>query len=263
MVALTLSSPISPTANGTTACAWDSIVPLAPMWEQFKRVIKPRGAIVLFGSQPFTSVLITSNLQWFKYSLVWEKTVSANFFNAKNKPLVKHEDICIFSEGTTANGSERNMIYNPQGLVQVDKEWHRPRKYGSAHKFDRESHSLTRTIEFSGYPGSILKYSNANNESVHPTQKPVNLLAYLIRTYTNPGETVLDCCFGSGTTGVACMETGRNFVGVEKDSHYFALGKQRIEDAHRAVQGLPKELRGKDSDIADMPLFAEVVDIGD
>ena len=243
---------------GTTACAWDSVIPFESMWEQLKRVIKPRGAIVLFGSQPFTSALIMSNAEWFKYSLIWKKTVAANFFNAKNKPLCLHEDISIFSNGTTANGSDILMTYNPQGLKRTNHLWKRPKKYPTEHNFVRESHKLERVIEFSGYPGSILEYANGNNNSVHPTQKPVDLLAYLIRTYTNEGETVLDFTMGSGSTGVAAMQTGRKFIGIELKEDYFNIAVRRITDARRAAEGLPKQIVGNVADYADSPLFEAV-----
>ena len=220
---------------GTTACKWDSVIPLDAMWRELKRVVKPRGAVVLFAAQPFTTTLIASDLERFKYTLVWRKTVAANFFNAKNKPLCLHEDICIFSDGTTANRSERRMTYNPQGLVKADIVWKRPRKYPTEHNFTRPSHALERIIEFSGYPGSVLEYANGNNGNLHPTQKPVELLRYLVRTYTNAGETVLDFTMGSGTCGVACVMEGRNFIGVELDAGYFDIAKRRIEQVQPAL----------------------------
>jgi site-specific DNA-methyltransferase (adenine-specific) len=197
---------------GTTACSWDVIIPFEPMWKEFKRIIKPRGAIVLTASQPFTTLLISSNIAMFKYTMVWEKTVAANFFNAKNKPLAFHEDICIFSFGTTANRSPNLMNYFPQGLKKTDTRWTRPQKYFSEHRFARDSNKLDRVIEYSGYPGSIIKFSNGNNESIHPTQKPVALFAYLIRTYTRPGELVFDPCCGSGTTALAARNEGRRYI---------------------------------------------------
>lgn len=216
---------------GTTACKWDAVIPFAPMWAQIKRILKPRGVFVTTASQPFTTALIASNMDWFKYCCVWEKTLAANFMNAKNKPLALHEDIVVFSGGTTANGSPNRMTYNPQGIKRINQLWKRPRKYPSEHNFVRESHQLERIIEFGGYPGSIIGFANGNNESDHPTQKPVALYEYLVLTYTNPGATVLDFCFGSCTTGLACVKTGRNFIGIEKEPQYYEIGQRRVKEA--------------------------------
>lgn len=218
---------------GTTACKWDSVIPFEPLWEQYKRVIKGPGAIVLTASQPFTSALIMSNLDWFKYQWVWEKDKGNNFMHAKNMPIKFHEDVCVFSSGTTvhASQSKNRMPYNPQGLVKVDKKWSRPKHYENGHNLSRESHKLDRVIEFENYPRSIIKFSNSDNRErgLHPTQKPVALMEYLIRTYTNEGDTVLDNTMGSGTTGVACINTGRRFIGMERDPGYFKTAKQRIQ----------------------------------
>ena len=225
---------------GTTACKWDSVIPFEPLWAEYKRIIKKNGAIVLFGSQPFTTKLISSNLDDFKYQWVWEKSKGSNFTHAKNMPIKLHEDICVFSEGKIGHEvqlGERRMVYNPQGLVKVDKEWSRPKKYDSEHALDRPSHSLDRVIEFENYPRSILKFGNSDNRErgSHPTQKPVALCEYLIKTYTNEGEWVLDNCMGSGTTGVAAVNTGRNFIGIEQEPKYFEIAKSRIQQAEQAV----------------------------
>jgi site-specific DNA-methyltransferase (adenine-specific) len=145
------------------------------------------------------------------------------------------------------------MTYNPQGLKKVDKLWKRPHHYDSEHRYRRPSNRLDRVLEFAGYPQTVIDFSNPNNGTVHPTQKPVDLMAYLIRTYTDPGETVLDFTMGSGSTGVACAETGRNFVGIEMDAGYFATAHDRIESAYREAQGLPRQ--GKPTDTLDLPLF--------
>lgn len=218
---------------GTTACKWDSVIPLAPMWAELKRVIKPRGAIVLFAAQPFTSALVMSNAEWFKYAWVWEKSLYGDVMNAKNKPMRKHEDVCIFSDGTTANGSERRMTYNPQGLKRLGRFMrNRYRLDGQAtFKPRRPSHGVGWYQEFTGYPDSILRFDNPQHNSPHPTAKPVDLLAYLIRTYTNEGETVLDFTMGSGSTGVAAIREGRRFIGIELDAGYFDIAKRRIGEA--------------------------------
>ena len=219
---------------GTTACKWDSIIPLAPMWEQLKRVIKPNGSIVMTASQPFTTVLIASNIAEFKYSWVWEKSKGCNFTHAKNMPIKFHEDVCVFSQAPIGHFSqlgEKRMIYNPQGLVKVDKKWTRPRKYSTEHGLTRDSHKLSRVIEFEGYPKSTIRFGNSDNRErgLHPTQKPVALMEYLIKTYTNEGETVLDFTMGSGTTGVAAVQMGRKFIGIEREPKYFDIACRRIE----------------------------------
>ena len=211
---------------GTTACAWDSVIPFAPLWAQYERLCK--GAVVLTASQPFTTALAASNLHWFKYEWIWEKSSAGDCMNAKNKPMKKHENLLVFSQGTTANGSPRRMLYNPQGLAPASKK-RSGTDYGitgGTFKIPRPSHKpYTQTL--TGYPTSILKFNN-DAEKLHPTQKPVALMEYLIRTYTNEGDTVLDNCMGSGTTGIACLNTGRDFIGMEKDPEYFALAQKRI-----------------------------------
>ena len=219
---------------GTTNCRWDSIIPLEPMWSHLKRVIKPNGAIVLTASQPFTTTLISSNMGMFKYCWVWEKTKPSDHLNAKNKPLKSHEDVVVFSSGTTANRSKKRMVYNPQGLVYQPGRKQRnatiSSKKGGVIGF-RPSHVPSYNFEYVNYPRSILKIANPNNKTIHPTQKPVALMEYLIKTYTNEGETVLDFCMGSGTTGKACKNLNRNFIGIEKDPEYFKIAKDRLDQA--------------------------------
>jgi len=199
---------------GTTQCKWDSVIPLKPMWEHLKRVTKPSAAIVMTASQPFTTNLIHSNMIMFKYSWVWEKSKPTGFINAKNAPLKKHEDVIVFSSGTTANRSNRRMEYNPQGLLSggkfvksknddLDVWGKRPSRNNSGY-----------VQEFTNYPTSILKFSSEGN-TIHPTQKPVALMEYLIKTYTNEGENVLDFTCGSGSTLVAANNLGRNGIGID------------------------------------------------
>lgn len=205
---------------GTTACAWDSVIPLAPMWEQLKRVIKPRGAIVLFAAQPFTSALVMSNPQWFRYSWVWEKQQPTGFLDAKRKPLRAHEDIVVFSSGQST--------YNPQGTIEVSAENGRVNKSGSCYGSIKRG-DFSQTV--GNFPRTVLHFDKVSCGQVHPTQKPLDLLAYLVRTYTNAGDTVLDFTMGSGTTGVACRMEGRNFIGIELDPHYYAIAERRIANA--------------------------------
>ena len=221
---------------GTTACKWDTVIPLAPLWEQYKRLIKPNGAIVLTASQPFTSALVMSNLDWFKYCWVWEKSRPGDIFNANNTPLKSHDDLCVFSSGVTANGSDRKMPYFPQGVGAGGVRTNNPDEKEYAFKGARPSHKANHVTHGSGYPRSILTIPNPNKGSVHPTQKPVALIEYLIRTYTNAGETVLDNCMGSGTTGVACINTGRRFIGIEKDAGYFNIAADRIAAVREGLE---------------------------
>ena len=210
---------------GTTACKWDSVIPFEPMWKELKRIAKPKAAICLFGSQPFTTMLIASNVDQFKYCWVWQKSKGAGFLNAKNAPIKIHEDIAVFSDGTTANCSPMQMTYIPQGLRPV----HRIRKnYNAGTVGFRPSRETDYTQSEEGYPTTVLHYSN-DGDALHPTQKPISLLRYLIRTYTLENETVCDFTMGSGSTGVACELENRNFIGIEKDAEYFKIATNRIE----------------------------------
>lgn len=207
---------------GTTACKWDSIIPFDKLWEQYERITKDNGAIVLFGSEPFSSQLRMSNLKMYRYDWIWQKTVASNFALSKKQPQKKHENIMVFYK--------KQPTYNPQmekGKVYIDKRSNGTRNVvvGAESNFKRQPIKNEGTR----YPSSIQKFSNGNNKNVHPTQKPVALLEYLIKTYTNKGETVLDNCMGSGSTGVACVNTNRNFIGIELDENYFNIAKERIK----------------------------------
>jgi site-specific DNA-methyltransferase (adenine-specific) len=202
---------------GTTACKWDVIIPLDKMWAQIKRLCK--GAFVTTASQPFTTVLIGSNMKWFRYEWVWDKKKPAGFQIAKYRPMMQHENIVVFSKETPTY----NPIMTPRPTVK-----RRGSFSASPSSHIKYDDGLDRTyIEW--YPKSILEFTNANqNDRYHPTQKPVALYEYLIKTYTNPGDTVLDFCMGSGTTGVAAVRTGRNFIGIEKERPYFDISERRI-----------------------------------
>lgn len=184
---------------------------------------------MLTASQPFTTRLIASNFDEFKYSLVWKKNKSTGFMQAKTKPLNSHEDILVFG-GFKIAAQYFNGTYNPQGVEDAGM-----REYSNARKADHITGNRVAGIAKSGkgYPKSVLEFSS-ETKTVHPTQKPVALMEYLIRTYTNEGETVLDNCMGSGTTGVACANTGRHFIGIERDPEYFEIARSRIEQAHQA-----------------------------
>jgi site-specific DNA-methyltransferase (adenine-specific) len=217
---------------GTTACKWDSVIPFERLWAQYRRIIKPAGAIVLTAAQPFTAALLMSAVDLFKYALVWEKSRALGFTNAKNKPMNKHEDILVFSFGTCANRSDRRMVYNPQGLVPYGKVVSGIKDCAAdrgGHHFARPSHQAERIQEFTNYPTSVLKVSN-EGKTVHPTQKPVALWEYLIRTYTNEGDLVLDNCCGSGTTGVACLRSNRHYIQFDNNWEYCELAIERAEE---------------------------------
>lgn len=204
---------------GTTQCKWDSVIPLEPMWEQLKRIIKPNGAIALFGSEPFSSFVRVSNIKNYRYDWVWQKR-PVNFLNAKKQPLRKTERISIFGGQT----------YNPQGLVAktgVNKRSNSTETNGI--------HGLSNVCEFTNYPTDVLEF--IGERGLHPTQKPVALMEYLIKTYTNEGQTVLDFAMGSGTTGVACKNLDRNFVGIELDSNYFKIAETRIKESEGEGDG--------------------------
>jgi site-specific DNA-methyltransferase (adenine-specific) len=240
---------------GVTSCAWDSVIPFEPLWAQYKRLIKPRGAVVLFGSQPFTSALVMSNAAWFKYEWVWIKNNSTGFSHCANMPLKNHEDIAVFSDGLIQHDhlTTNRMFYNPQGLQPYGKINKRGSK-GFSGTMERKSQSNIFQTEFTNYPRTTLFFKGVVS-TVHPTQKPVALLEYLIRTYTNESETVLDNTMGSGSTGVAAINTGRKFVGIEMDPHYFAIAEQRIADAARQARGEFRTITDTTTH-EDLPLFA-------
>tara|TARA_B100000965_G_C19580380_1_gene753256 strand:- start:129 stop:860 length:732 start_codon:yes stop_codon:yes gene_type:complete len=205
---------------GTTACKWDSIIPLDKLWEQYNRICKKNAAMIFTASQPFSTTLAASNIEDFKYEWIWEKPQGTNPMNAKVMPLKSHENILVFYR--------KKPTYNPQmwkstpysGFISETKKI--GEVYGKQQSKHRDNPEGTR------YPKTILKYKQ--EKGYHPTQKPVGLMAYLIKTYSNKGETILDNTMGSGTTGVACMNTGRNFIGIESDKKYFKIAKKRISE---------------------------------
>jgi site-specific DNA-methyltransferase (adenine-specific) len=205
---------------GTTSCSWDTVIPFEPLWREYWRVAKPRAAVVLCSAEPFSSALRMSCIDRFKYDWVWEKTRKLGFTNAKNKPMNDHEMIQVFSEGTCANRSPRRMNYFPQGLIEINKIVSGVKACAAddangGHKFGRKSHKAEHLQTHTNYPSQILRVASEGS-TVHPTQKPVALFEYLIRTYTNPGDVVLDNCAGSGTTAIACENLDRHWVCIER-----------------------------------------------
>jgi len=237
---------------GTTACKWDVIIPFEPLWKQYKRIIKDHGVICLFGSQPFTSTLITSNIKMFKEELIWEKDRASNFAQAKRRHLKYHENIIIFAN--------TKYTYNKQMQIRESPRVKQMIKNGNLNFRGKESRQEAKENQteivfathyeprsFEVYdpelknPSTIIKYpivnSNSKEKTIHPTQKPVALFEYLIKTYTQPGEIVLDNCIGSGTTAIAALNTGRFFIGIEKEPKYVEIARKRLEQA-QAQQSL-------------------------
>ena len=203
---------------GTTRNKWDTVIPLEPLWEQYERITKENGAIVLTAQTPFDKVLGVSNLKMLKYEWIWQKSKPTGHLNAKKMPMKEHENVLVFYK--------KLPTYNPQGLVPLETPIQQTRansdNYGNMNK---------RTIQLvTGYPTSVVAFPVESYKGQHPTQKPVALFEYLIKTYTNEGETVLDNCMGSGTTGVACKNLNRKFIGIELDEAYFNLAKDRIDN---------------------------------
>ena len=219
---------------GTTQCSWDIVIPFEPLWEEYKRIIKDNAAIVLFSQQPFTTDMINSNRKMFRYEIIWEKTLPTGFLNARRMPLRIHENILVFYK--------KLPTYNP--IMRQVKCRDIGRKRGNSgnakqyNEFRKDDYEWTETgrrfpldvIEFSNQNGVV--YGNNEKATKHPTQKPVPLLEYLIKTYTNEGETVLDNCMGSGSTGVACIHTKRKFIGMELDKHYYNLSCERMKNEY-------------------------------
>lgn len=224
---------------GTTACKWDVVIPFEPLWIQYKRIIKDRGAIVLFGSEPFSSYLRMSNIKQYKYDWVWNKHIPRNFANAKIMPMNKHENISVFGMG--------KINYYPI-MIKRDKpvkvKNYSKKGKDSAYKINTDGQELKSYTYTHRNPDTIIDgLWEANSGKLHPTQKPVALLEYLIKTYTLEGETVLDNTMGSGSTGVACKNTGRGFIGIEKDETIFKIAEKRINE--KLIKELKDGIRRK------------------
>lgn len=224
---------------GTTACKWDSVIPFEPMWEQLNRIIKPNGAIIFTASQPFTSALIMSNPKMFKCEWIWQKAVGSNFATVKYQPMKEHESILVFGKGKVnyypimqeRKGNEKGKVRKATRSVSIGSCG--GDVYGNIlSNRDTKSYGELRN------PSSVQFFQNRNpsDRGLHPTQKPIALLEYLIKTYTNEGETVLDFTMGSGSTGVACVNTNRKFIGIELDENYFNIAKSRIENQLKGTE---------------------------
>jgi site-specific DNA-methyltransferase (adenine-specific) len=212
---------------GTTACKWDIIIPFEPLWKQYKRIIKDNAAIVLTASQPFTSLLVSSNLEMFKYEWIWEKSKASDFINANYRPMKKHENVLVFSNGNASPGCNNKMPYNPQGIIL--KETKKVRKGSLGIGRDRNSQQGDYISKGTNYPTSVLSFSS-EGKTIHPTQKPKELFEYLIKTYTNENEIILDNTAGSCTTAIAAKNTKRKWICIEQNDEYCEKSKQRISD---------------------------------
>ena len=214
---------------GTTSCKWDSIINFDEVWGRVKKLITDNGCICLFGTEPFSSHLRLSNEDMYKYDYKWIKSKVGNFLNAKNSPMKKYEDIMCFSYGNIANGSKNMMRYYPQGLKVINKTKNNKGKSRNGTTIEeRPSRQGEYVQKYTNYPNNLLQF-NSELKTVHPTQKPVALLEHLIKTYTLENDIVLDFTMGSGSTGVACINTNRKFIGIELDDTYFEIAKNRIE----------------------------------
>lgn len=212
---------------GTTACKWDSVLPFDKLWKQYKRIVKDNGAIVLFGSEPFSSHLRMSNIKMYKYDWVWEKHHKTGHLNAKKRPMKITENVSVFYS--------KQCCYNPQGLIKVNKIMKNSKSH-SLRGIDNKTSTVSGGLkeipyiqQYENYPTEIIKFKSMNGNVQHPTQKPVALIEYLIKTYSNEGDIILDNTMGSGTTGVACQNTNRKFIGIEKETNYFDIAVKRIK----------------------------------
>ena len=228
---------------GVTKCKWDTVIPFDKLWEQYNRIIKDNGAIALFGSEPFSSALRMSNIENYKYDWKWNKVQGTGFSACRRQPLRVMEDIIIFYK--------KQPTYNPQMTVRdkvIDSSnWKQDKRVSENGRFASVDNSLSKKVYKEKYPVNYIEINRAlkecnNTNRLHPTQKPLSLLEYLIKTYTNEGETVLDNCMGSGSTGVACLNTNRKFIGIEKEDKYFNIAKERIE---KHLEDIDKQIKKK------------------
>ena len=210
---------------GTTACKWDNVIPFDPLWDEYRRISKSGSAVVLTAAQPFTSALIMSQPDFFKYALIWKKSRVQHFAQAPYRFLTEHEDVIVFSDGGVSKNAKVRMTYNPQGTIGCEKVC-RGKGHSDHRPSQRRQADYVQTV--TGYPKSILEFAS-DTAKEHPTQKPVALFEYLIRTYTDESMTVLDNCAGSGTTAIAAERTGRNWICIERDETYFAKACERVE----------------------------------
>ena len=239
----TIDAVICDLPYGTTDCAWDSVIPMEPLWEQYRRILKHQGSVLLFGSEPFSSMLRMSNLDWFKYDWIWQKGTPSGYQHAKNMPMKDYEIISVFSGASMGHESllgTNRMTYNPQGTKACHVIEHNKLHKDGYIVGVRPSHKETIVRDVCNYPRAIQYFDNQagdvlNTNRIHPTQKPVDLLRSLVLTYTHEGDTVLDNCMGSGTTAIACIKERRHFIGFELSKEYFDKAVKRIDTERRQL----------------------------
>ena len=214
---------------GNTACKWDLIIPFDKLWEQYNRIIKDEGVICLFGSEPFSSKLRLSNFEMYKYDWIWKKNKASNFINCKYQPLKSYENICVFAKKSCTYSPKGNMNYYPQGIIVLDKPKKQRRTGNKQGEIYHSNPNVETTQTVSNYPNSIIEF-DMEVKNIHPTQKPIDLLEYLIKTYTSEKDVVLDNTMGSGSTGIAALNTNRKFIGIELEPQYFEIAEKRIQD---------------------------------
>lgn len=232
---------------GVTDCPWDVLIPFAPVWSSLSELVERGRATVRFGTQPFTSLLIASNLQQFKYEWIWEKNRASNFLNAPNQPSKIHESVLVFGEGAILYNAQKTTGHEPVNFAR--------RKANSSQAYGFHNEAINNAGDTTRQPKSIQYFrcvDNCSPERFHTNQKPVELMRFLVRTYTNEGDTILDFAMGSGTTGVACLREGRSFIGIENDDHYFKVATARIE----REQGRPCDFPKRDAPHREHPLLA-------
>ena len=216
---------------GSTELTWDKHIDSTKMWECFNRILKLDGNIVLFSTQPFTTKLINSNPSMFRYEIIWVKSRPTGFANANYRPMRKHENILVFTKSSTSTAGNIHATYNPQGLIEKRKKIKRSSRGYQGERANSKDEYISK---YTNYPTTIWEFAS-EGKTKHPTQKPIPLMEEIIKTFSNENDVVLDCCMGSGSTGVACLNTDRRFIGIEKDKKYFNIAKKRIEDAEEEL----------------------------
>jgi len=219
---------------GTTACKWDTVIPFKPLWKQYKRLINDDGAILLMAMQPFTSALVMSNIGWFKYEWIWIKNSGADVLMAKNKPLNRTESVLVFSNATFGTDSKNRMKYNPQGVIRINKNISGKNISGKNFCPGRTFKKVSFVQTHTNYPNNILKFKK--DGKLHPSQKPADLFEYLIKTYANDDDTIIDNCAGSGTTAIACERLNRKWIGIEIEEKYCEIAAKRIEQERKQLK---------------------------
>lgn len=220
---------------GTTSCSWDEIIPITPMWKQVKRIAKEKCNFITTSAQPFTSILVCSNLEWFKYETIWHKiTKLGGSFDAKNRPMIAHENILIFSNADIPTNSKNKMVYNEQGTRKINSRVKNDLAFRANRGGNRPGLQKSYIQTETNHPTTVTTFIHDTSGN-HETQKPLSLYEYLVLTYTNKNDTVLDFCMGSGTTGEACMKLDRKFIGIEKDKKYFDIAEKRIREASQQM----------------------------